>query len=426
MKIVILSFLLWSTIACTQTTQFDASVIYRWNEIGMQAANNIGPEHLPPMLESRMHAMASIAIYNLINTLQPKYARYHWPERKLDVQGVHANIAIAAAAYTVYLQEMPTQKQFLDSLFEIEISAINHGPEKSKSIELGALFAKTILEERKNDKADQATFPVEPGSSPGEYRFTAPFNGPPFNTPPFKGFLALPGWGQVQPFVLISGQQFRTASGPHSTTDSKYTEDYNEIKEKGCARCPSRTPDQTEFALFWAESSCQGWNRIANLVSKQKNLTAHDLSRMLMLLHIAIADAYIACMESKMHFNYWRPVTAVHSGATDDNPSTEGDLDWKELGYPTPPIPDYPSAHASAGGAAAEVLRTFYHTDSLPFTMTSTSLKGVSRTFNSFSEASSENALSRIYIGYHFRHAALQGEIQGTNVGKYIMNTLVK
>lgn len=426
MRLIVLILFLLSKTACSQPNIGDVAVIYRWNDIGMQAAHNIGPALFPPMLESRMHAMTSIAIHNLINTLQPKYDRYQFSAGPHDINGIIPNAAIAAAAYTVYVHEMPAQKNFLDSLYQIEIETIGDVPEKAKSVDLGILIAKSILRERSKDKADQSVYPVEEGSQPGAYRFTPPFGSAPFNTPPYKGLLALPGWGQVQPFVLKSGRQFRPEMGPYPTDDPRYTEDYNEIKEKGCEHCPARTPDQTELAKFWVESSCLGWNRIAILLSKQKELAAPELSRLLMLLHIAIADSYIACMESKMHFYYWRPVTAIHSGAVDDNPLTTGNSDWKELGYPTPPVPDYPSAHASAGGAAAEVLRTFFHSDTIPFTTTSTSLPGITRTFNSLSLASLENALSRIYIGYHFRHAAIQGELQGIEVGKYVMNSLYK
>jgi hypothetical protein len=36
------------------------------------------------------------------------------------------------------------------------------------------------------------------------------------------------------------------------------------------------------------------------------------------------------------------------------------------------------------------------------------------------SQAARENSLSRIYVGYHFRKACLDGEALGRNVGTYI------
>ena len=52
--------------------------------------------------------------------------------------------------------------------------------------------------------------------------------------------------------------------------------------------------------------------------------------------------------------------------------------------------------------------------------MTSGSLPGVTRRFSSVAEAARENALSRVYIGYHFRHATVIGLEQGRAVGAYV------
>ena len=45
------------------------------------------------------------------------------------------------------------------------------------------------------------------------------------------------------------------------------------------------------------------------------------------------ADGYIAGFESKYHYNYWRPVTAIRE---------RGDSEWLSYLW-TPPVPDYPS-----------------------------------------------------------------------------------
>jgi hypothetical protein len=57
--------------------------------------------------------------------------------------------------------------------------------------------------------------------------------------------------------------------------------------------------------------------------------------------------------------------------------------------------------------------------------LTSASLPGVTRTFATVDDAARENALSRIYVGFHFRHAADVGLSQGRQVGEYVVsNTL--
>ena len=84
------------------------------------------------------------------------------------------------------------------------------------------------------------------------------------------------------------------------------------------------------------------------------------------MLNAALADGYIGSFETKYLYNYWRPVTAIREAGTDGNPNTAADPTWTPL-VPTPPVPDHDSAHAVEGGAAAEVLRRFFHTDRIAF-----------------------------------------------------------
>ena len=110
----------------------------------------------------------------------------------------------------------------------------------------------------------------------------------------------------------------------------------------------------------------------------------------------------------------------ILSGDTDGNPNTTSDHNWKVLVFPISPIADHPSAHAAAGGAAAELLKQFFEKDEFDFSFESSSLPGNPRSFNSFSQAARENSLSRIYVGYHFRKACMDGEALGNNVGSWI------
>jgi hypothetical protein len=89
---------------------------------------------------------------------------------------------------------------------------------------------------------------------------------------------------------------------------------------------------------------------------------------------------------------------------------------------PIPPIADHPSAHAAAGGAAAELLKHFFENDEINFSFQSSSLPGNSRNYESLSQAARENSVSRIYVGYHFRKACMDGEALGKSVGGWIGN----
>jgi hypothetical protein len=89
-------------------------------------------------------------------------------------------------------------------------------------------------------------------------------------------------------------------------------------------------------------------------------------------------------------------------------------------------VPDYPSAHAAAGGAASQVLDEMIGPDR-PFQHTSTSapIAGpdatLTRSFNSADDAARENAYSRMLVGIHFRRACTVGLQQGREVGHYVV-----
>jgi hypothetical protein len=168
------------------------------------------------------------------------------------------------------------------------------------------------------------------------------------------------------------------------------------------------------------ENSPTGWNRIARVVADQQNLDAADAARLFAVLQMGEFDAYTSSLEAKYYYNFWRPVTAVALAGSDGNAQTSPASGWEVLAFPTPPVPDYPSAHSTAGGTAAAIIEALVPGRIRPFATTSGSLPGVTRTFSSVAAAADENRLSRIYIGYHFRQATKVGVAQGRVVGHYI------
>ena len=124
----------------------------------------------------------------------------------------------------------------------------------------------------------------------------------------------------------------------------------------------ARTDDQTEIARFWYESSPLQWNRITRTVATAEGLDLWESARLLGLLNLALTDGYIGGFETKYHYRFWRPVTAIRLADIDGNPATTPDPTWTPL-LETPAVPDYDSGHSVEGGAAAEVLKRFFGTD---------------------------------------------------------------
>jgi len=224
----------------------------------------------------------------------------------------------------------------------------------------------------------------------------------------------LPQWGFVVPFAMRNSSQFRPP-GPPSLDSQRYAADYEEVKELGAAVGATRTAEQTEIALFWAdgagtETPPGHWNSIAQIIADARGNTLEENARLFALLNIAMADAAICAWDAKYTFDFWRPVTAIAFA--------EPELHWMSF-IVTPPFPDYTSGHSTFSAAAATVLPLFYDTEDLPFTTGSDFLPGVYRSFSTCMDAAEEAAVSRIYGGIHFRSASEDGLQAGISIGQW-------
>jgi hypothetical protein len=374
--------------------------------------------------------MMHVAIHDALNAIDRRSRPYAFD--------VHAeasaspDAAVAAAARDVLVSliahlplELHTQACIdagvasAEAAYTAALAAIPDGHAEAQGIAVGREAAAAILYLRADDGAvgPFLNFACPQDTKPGEYQCT-----------PGTPFIVFEVWENVVPFVLKNSSQFRPGP-PYAVDRKKYTADFNEVKSLGGddVTTPSaRTADQTEIALFWWESSPLKWNRIARTVSADRGLTLWENARLFGLLNTALADGYIAMVDSKNHYNYWRPVTAIQEGDADGNPDTVDDPTWTPF-RPTPPNQEYASGHSIEGGAGAEVLKQFFGTDrisfqdcgvTLPAGSTCSDPSPVLRSYTSFSQAAAENAYSRILIGFHFRKSVEEGTDYGRKIGK--------
>jgi hypothetical protein len=403
-----------------------ADAVTNWNEIAGNASIAAGlstPEaSLDPVHESRIFAMAHIAIHDALNAIDRRNRPYAFHGRAFH--GASPDAAVATAAHDVLValfRQIPNPPfpaaaanaavELIETAYTSEIAAIPWGHAKAAGIAVGRASAAKILTRRAADGSNTTflDFNYVSGSEPGYFQFIPGFP-----------FAVAPGWGKVTPFVLKSSTQF-PPNPPYRLTSKRYAEDFNEVKSLGAAQSATRTAEQTEIALFWVESSVLGWNRIARTVSAQCGLDLWDNARLFGLLNLASADGYIADFQNKYTYKFWRPITAIRAADSDGNPDTIADPAWDSLS-PTPAAPDYTSGHSVQGGAMSEVLARFFGTDRVNFTTTSTTLPGVFRSFSSFRQAAEENGSSRVYVGFHFRHAVNEGIHLGRKIGRVTFN----
>jgi hypothetical protein len=399
-----------------------------WNTVAIQTAVTAGQGVQP---ETRTLAMVQLAIHDALNTIDPRYERYALSGM---APGVSPEAAIAAAAHDTLVGAIkvgalpfpgfgtPTTQAnaetLVDGLYASFLIGIPNGPAKSDGIKVGQAAAVAILQLRSPDHATDFV-PYTPGTQPGDWQPTP--NPVPFDPPAAADRLpaAVPGWGLVTPFVLKRSSQFEP-SGPPKLSGPQWARDYQEVQAIGSKDSVTRTADQTTIARFWYEPSSHGWSRITRTVAESHLLDTWETARLLALVNVAMADGFIAGFKTKYDFEFWRPVTAIRAGDTDGNDRTIPDPSWSSF-LNTPNVPDYTSTHSVLGGAVAEVLRRFFNSDDVPFTVTSGApFMGITRSYTSFSQAADENGESRIYAGIHFRTAVRDGIKQGDQIGGFV------
>ena len=388
----------------------ESQVILDWNRFAQQiiAADN---GYVNPLPATRALATMHLAMHDAINAAVPRYATY--ATRARDTQADPA-VAASQAAHDVLVAIYPKQKPALETFLRQYLADAGVAPDVAKGVALGKRTADDIIAARADD-GSAAEEPYKEGRAPGEYRFVPGFD-----------FVNMPHWRSVKPFALTSPAQFRVKPPP-ALASAEYAHAFEEVKRKGARSGDTRTLDESHYAAFWYELSDIGWNRIARVVSREHPQDLWTTARTFALLNAVLADSYIAGWDSKMHYNFWRPISAIRRAADDANDATVADATWEPF-LTTPPVQDYPSTHSVLGSAGAVVLAHAFGRDDVAFTFASMSADPANpvRTFRSFSEAARENAESRVRAGIHFRFAIENGLALGRDIGGYAVKTMLQ
>lgn len=334
----------------------------------------------------------------------------------------------------------------------------------NNSQRFGEAVANAVLAERGDDGSTEADAPpaIEFGFSPGDWRETG------------SGRPVTPAWGRVASFarwqggsierflptVLIPDQLPRGCNldgddYARLLSNPRYTFDFEEVRELGRAVSNERTDEQTRIAFFWANDVEKTYKppgqllQITGIVARNERTTNNllETARLFALVGIALADASIIGWYVKFLFpeandrqdifRLWRPETAIRMATSDCRPETRPEAAWEPLSINpmgrrfSPTFPAFISGHAIFGAAHAAVMRLFYGRDDIAFTALTDDPNAIrlgsrQRRFASFTEAAIENAISRIYLGVHYRIDASGGYESGIRVGTYVFNNVLR
>jgi hypothetical protein len=382
-------------------------VLQTWTDLAFsqaQAAKQLG------FVQTRTMAMVHLAMFEAINGADGPYQSYlRQPATGTNVAAASmsgsraeslASATAAVAAHGVLLALLPDQKTALDAALTASLAS-SDGAVREMATSEGRAIAAAIVELRANDGSIAAnTF--RPEARPGVY---VPTSLPVATT-----------WGAVKPWTMQSSTQYRPPPPP-KLRSPRWTTDFAEIQAVGGKTSTVRTPVQTEIARFWSLSGPAGWLQIVSGFTHRPGRSLAQNARVWALVSLATADAYISVFEAKYHYSFWRPITAIRNGDRDGNPETARDAAWEPL-IETPMHPEYPCGHCIGAGAVAAVLESdFGKGTTATFSMTSSTLPGVTRSWESIRDYAAEVSNARIWGGIHYRNSAAVGDDMGWRIG---------
>ena len=386
--------------------------VFDWADAALQQVRD---QRLPPPRAAYVCSLPMAAGFLAANGIARAYAEPFGigegpPEADPEVAyGVAFAIAAAEAFQQPFLLE--------------RIAFLNRFPgseAKTLGVEWGRTVGQRVLEMRTGDGSEPSKVNYYLGryerrTDSLRWRPTAPFYsaspGPAFSS--FERCL-YPGHGQITPWTMTSGAQFRVPDF-YDPASPEFAAEFDTIRHLGGADSTVRTEEQSEIAVFWEDGP---WGItptghmicIAIQLLQDRDLDFVALARALALIGMTQCDASIFAWDSKCYHDILRPESAIRVRAPEfgnPDPRVVGQSDWRSY-IPTPEFPAYPSGHSTFAAAAAEMITLICGRDDISFSGRSPdlvlwpSLRGVTRHWTSLSRMAEENGMSRLYGGVHW------------------------
>ena len=394
-----------------------ADAVTDWNAIAQPVVAAAGG----PPLQFRVMTMTHIAIHDALNAIDPRYDTYTAvPGGSPDAS---PGAAVARAARDVLRAQVSAQAATVDAAYAAYIAALPacdaaHPTCIADGESIGAAAAAAILALRTMDGSEAPHVPYTLAPAVGVYQPTVPMppTGPQFGN-----------WGNVRPFAINNADQF----GPGHTDflnmrSENYLRDYLEVKAVGSALVRGAAPDspESQTARFWPGGG-GNYNALLSMLVANDGGDLWQHARVFALMNMAVSDGVLVTFKTKYDHNFWRPYTAIR-WPDDGIAGTESDPDWSSY-IVTPPYPDYTCGLPNVVGSAISVIRNYFGTDAVTFTVTASGLPpAVTKTFTSLGAAAQDAANARVYGGIHFRTGCEAAVRLGDKVGDFVWRTQLR
>ena len=297
-------------------TPAQADIICEWMDFAARTQTAAAPSGTgaPSGLtgeHERAQTQVALAMFEALNAIDRRYQSYLGVPQASP--GASQEAAAATAAYHVLLSHFPSQKTAIEESYSMAMQGVGDGASQDAGKKIGSDAAAAALKAGLMDPAIAPT-PYLPQAPVGVWVPTQlPVFSPPYMT--------------LKPWIIGRADAVRPGPPPPLTSE-RYARDLDEVKRIGGKVSPARSPHQTLMARYRITPDMMPALRMAADAKGRKPV---ENARLFALFHMVSDDALLAVGDAKLHYNYWRPVTAIRNAERDGNPATTAEPGWEPL-----------------------------------------------------------------------------------------------
>ena len=464
----LLFFLFLSSATSAQSAALESrgmdNVAYKWGKMALDATAEDTDRFKPrPTVTSRYLGLIFTAVFDAWSRYDEKAIPVYLEnvDRRPSEEQILKNkeIAISYAAYRAlseyYFSDI---EMFRELMIDLGLDPDDQTLDSTTPQGIGNLAAMYTIQKRREDGSNQyATAQNSMGKPYYDYTKYRPINTrdqitdlerwqpkvfADGNGGTFVPDCLTPHWLHVAPLMLESPDQFRPEAPPVVGSEQLKKEVQEVIDLQA-----GLTDEQIALVEFMRDGpksvqQAGHWLLFAQEVSIRDNHTLDEDVKMYFLNQATAMDAFIAAWDSKMHYDYGRPIAFVRkmykgkkikgwAGPGKGIVEMNGE-DWIPYSpdiFPCPPFPGYVSGHSCISGACAEALRLFTGSDNfeskvdlIAKAMTEPDHLGskVTLHFPTFTETAEMAGISRVLGGYHIQADNVAGLELGRDVAHYV------
>ena len=437
------------------------NMAYKWGQVALEATANDTEWFNPrPTITARFLGLIWTAVFDAWSryddAANPLYL--HDVARRPTDESTLKNkeTAVSYAAFRTMMEYYYSDSIMLRTkMKEFGYDPDDGSTDPTTAIGIGNLAARAVIETRRNDGANQTgTMPGCNGQAYSDYTGYQPVNNadtlvdlkrwqPKYFSDGSGGQFApgclTPHWHLVKPLLLDSASQFRPPPPP-AIGSEQLAREVREVVDLQA----NLTPENKALVEFMrdgprAVQQAGHWFIFAQDVSERDNHTLDQDVKMYFLVEAAAMDAFIACWDAKMYYDFARPYSLVHDfyqnevikawGGPEAGMVQMKGIAWRPYSPDTflcPPFPSYVSGHSTVSGACAEILRLYTGSDAfgtevrlVPGALTELPENfgdTVTLIFPTFTYAADQAGISRVMGGYHIQSDNIEGLTMGRNV----------